>query len=411
MHIIQLTADNVKRLKAVQINPDPHLQVIGGRNSQGKTSVLDAIWLALSGGAASREIARPVRDGSQSAQVELDLGELVVVRTWEHGRSSLKVYSPDGGMYASPQSMLDALVGKLTFDPLAFTRLPAREQQAELLKLADVDIDPAAIAAERERLYNARTDVGRVGKQMAGHAATLGDVEDVPDDGRSLSDALTAAREASELVARQGEDRRRLQAAEQARDDLQERLRQVQLQLAQAELIVNDIAGQVAAHQPEPDVAALYAAVGEVEERSAKIARNAERRRAQEQAAEQRRRYEQLTADIEALDRRKTEALTAAHFPVDGLGVDDAGVTYNGVPFAQASASEQIRVSLAMAMAANPRLKVIRIVDGSLLDDDNMALIREAAEANGFQVWIERVGDPGDGSAVVIEDGEVAAAK
>ena len=92
---------------------------------------------------------------------------------------------------------------------------------------------------------------------------------------------------------------------------------------------------------------------------------------------------------------------------MDGLGFDEDGVTYNGIPFAQASSAEQIRVSLAMAMALNPELKVLRIKDGSLLDGDAMEAIREQIVERDFQLWIERVGDA-DAGAVIIEDGEVA---
>ena len=107
------------------------------------------------------------------------------------------------------------------------------------------------------------------------------------------------------------------------------------------------------------------------------------------------------------MDAAKAEALAGASFPIDGLAFDESGVTYQGVPFSQASSAEQIRVSLAMAMSLNPKLRVIRILDGSLLDADNLALITEAAVTADYQVWIERVSDPSE-TAVVIEDGEVA---
>jgi hypothetical protein len=83
-------------------------------------------------------------------------------------------------------------------------------------------------------------------------------------------------------------------------------------------------------------------------------------------------------------------------------------VLLNGIPFKQASGAEQLRASLAMAIALNPKLRVIRIADGSLLDSDNLALVEAAARENDFQVWIEMVGD-GDGRGIVIEDGEVRA--
>ena len=40
MKIIKLTAENVKRLKAIEITPEGNLVVIGGLNDQGKTSTL-----------------------------------------------------------------------------------------------------------------------------------------------------------------------------------------------------------------------------------------------------------------------------------------------------------------------------------------------------------------------------------
>ena len=53
LKVIRLTAENVKRLKAVEITPDQTMQIITGRNAQGKTSVLAALWLALGGGSAA----------------------------------------------------------------------------------------------------------------------------------------------------------------------------------------------------------------------------------------------------------------------------------------------------------------------------------------------------------------------
>jgi len=95
--------------------------------------------------------------------------------------------------------------------------------------------------------------------------------------------------------------------------------------------------------------------------------------------------------------------------PIKGLSVDKDGVTYKGFPFSQLSDSEQLKVSMAIAMAVNPKLKVIRVRDGSLLDEENMKIIREMANNNDFQIWIERVeqGEVG----FIIEDGELKLSK
>lgn len=395
MKIIRLTAENVKRLKAVEINPNGTVQVITGRNAQGKTSVLDAIWLALGGGTASRGTARPIRDGEDHASVTLDLGDLVVTRTWKGDKTTLAVTSPDGARYSSPQSVLDALVGRLSFDPLEFTRLSAREQVAALLDLVELDIDPVALDAERRRLYDERTRVGQQGKALGEIPAPT---PDVPTEELSALDLIAEIRSA--------EDRNRsILAARSSVSSWMDRIADLQRELSRAEEALR--AAESTASAELVDTGALNESLSRIEETNRLVRANADLRA---KAAEHDRlsgQYRQLTDQIEALDARKAEALARAKFPVDGLGFDEAGVTYRGVPFSQSSSAEQIRVSLAMAMSLNPKLRVIRILDGSLLDADNLALITEMAAAGDYQVWVERVAD-GSGVGVVIEDGEVS---
>ncbi|MDN6798154.1 MAG: AAA family ATPase [Propionibacterium sp.] len=405
LRIVRLTAENVKRLKAVEITPDGDLVTITGRNAQGKSSVLDAIWLALGGGAASKATTRPVRDGEDHARVTLDLGELTVTREWKGDRSTLTVASADGATYNSPQRVLDALVGRLSFDPLAFTRLSAREQRESLLDLVDLNVDLASLDAQRKALYDERTEVGRQGKAIG----------DVPPVDETLP---SAEQSASDLIAqiRAAEERRRdIDRARADLDLLVKRGTEVTEAIARLQAELHHLGQQHAAEQvrldaaPAPaDTAALETQLADVEATNARIRANAAARDKQAAHAALYERYAALGDQISELDQAKARALASATFPVEGLGFDETGVTFKGVPFSQASSAEQIRVSLAMAMALNPTLRVIRILDGSLLDDDSMQMVADAAKEGGYQVWIERVSDPSE-SAIVIEDGEVSA--
>ena len=49
MQIVELRAENVKRLSAVTIRPTGPVVEITGKNEAGKSSVLDSIWMALGG--------------------------------------------------------------------------------------------------------------------------------------------------------------------------------------------------------------------------------------------------------------------------------------------------------------------------------------------------------------------------
>ena len=410
MKIIELQAENVKRLRAVEIRPDGTLQVIGGRNAQGKSSVLDAIWLALGGGRAAKETTLPIRDGETKASVTLDLGDLVVVRSWTQKGTTLKVTSKDGAVYSSPQKMLDELVGRLSFDPLAFTRLSAREQREALLELVDLDVDVDALDAERAEVFEQRTEVGRQGK-------AIGDVtvdESLPVEETSAQDIITRIRE-TEAQNRRADDAasdyeattREVEQMEAHVDALRQQLSDAEESLyaasQRAEMKLKALQTFV-----KVDVSPLEDELEGVEETNAKIRANNAARKQAEHKDDMRQDYEILTRKIAALDEQKAQALGSASFPVPGLGFDEQGVTFQGVPFSQASSAEQIRVSLAMAMALNPKLRVLRIKDGSLLDEDTLAAIREQVKEQDFQLWIEVV-NPDDTSAVIIEDGQVAA--
>lgn len=397
MKIIELAAENFKRLKAVDITPDAHMQVIGGRNAQGKTSVLDAIWLALGGGGASKATKRPVRDGEASASVRLDLGDLIVERRWKGDKTTLAVTAADGAKYSSPQAMLDSLVGRLSFDPLEFTRLSAREQVSALLDLVDIDVDLDAMAEQRQRLYDERTQMGRDAKALGEPPAVD---ESLPAEERSASELLASISEAD------AGNRARLSLIEQ-RTQTAQAVENARRALEDAEAAYAAAVEAAKSAPPSVDTDAMRAELNGVEESNRAIRENNRRREVLAQIAFKRGEYDALTAKIAKLDDTRTKALAAAQFPVDGLGFDDDGVTYNGVPFSQASSAEQIRVSLAMAMALNPKLKVIRILDGSLLDDESMALIADMAKGADYQVLIERVGNADEG-AVIIEDGQVA---
>jgi len=405
MKIIKLTAENVKRLKAVEINPDGTVQVITGRNAQGKTSVLDAIWLALGGGVASRETKRPIRDGEESASVTLDLGDLVVTRTWKGNKTSLSVSGVDGAKYSSPQSMLDALVGRLSFDPLEFTRLSGRDQVAALLELVDLGIDLPKLDADRERLYDDRHAVGLKGK-------AIGEVPeidtDVPDEEVAASQILTRIRSVqanNEKIRSAHAACERLEAINRETrveiEEAQERLKEREAEAKEAQELVKSLGD-------ESDTGSLEADLQKVEETNRLVRANKDAKEKSTGKDALRAEYDTFTTKIDALDKKKATALAKAKFPVDGLGFDDGGVTYQGVPFSQSSSAEQIRVSLAMAMSLNPDLRVIRILDGSLLDAENLALISDMAKEKDYQVWIERVAD-GSGVGVVIEDGQVSA--
>jgi energy-coupling factor transporter ATP-binding protein EcfA2 len=403
MKIVNLYSENVLRLKAVDITPEGPLVLIGGNNGQGKSSTINSMFLALAGRAASKEIARPVRDGAEEAEVRVDLGDLLVTRKWAGDKTSLSVTSKDGAKYSAPQSILDKLRGTDAMaDPVEFAQLPAVKQKAILMGLVELPFNPEELDAKRKGLFDQRTDAARELKrleaQLAGmHPAPAG----TPDTEVSLADLLEEHRAASLSNARTRQIRQDVEQNELLVAQLRERLA-----LAEADLVGNRAA--LAACPPMVELADIQDRIDNAENVNANVRANAARAAVMESRAGAQTTVDSLTAGIAALDKEKADGLAAADFPIKGLGFDEDGVTFNDVPFTQASSAERLRVSTAMCMALNPELRVLYIRDGSLLDDSNLDLIGRMAEANDFQIWVERVGTK-DAGAIIIEDGEVVA--
>lgn len=418
--VVGLAAENVKRIRAVEIKP-PRIGVveIAGRNNAGKSTVLDAIVYALGGKAVQPEM--PVRKGEKSAKVVLELEDLVVTRTWAEKGSYLTVerQAPGGERLrvAKPQEFLDRIVGAgLGFDPTEFIRMKPAEQGELLLRLLQLPEDPRELDRERADVMLTRTGVNREVRRLQGALASMPAVE-APDEEVSI----TALLEERDRLSGENEDNavfreaaaNAARAAEAARATV-ERLRR---ELADAEAALEaataaaEQADLLASQKADHDLAPLTARIAGAE-RTNEVVR-AKRERAKTEAELKRVEAEsaKLTERIEQLDETKATMIAAAPFPIPGLGFADVGgvyvVTFDGVPLSQASSSLVMRVGMAIAMALNPTVRILLLREGSLLDDEARAEIEAVAAERGFQVWLEVVGKGSD-AGFVIEDGGVA---
>jgi len=409
MKIIKLEAENFMRLSAVTIEPNGAMVVIGGRNAQGKTSILRAIEAAIGGKGACPDV--PVRHGEDEAHIVLETETLIVRRTFDaDGGTRLEVRGTEGGVVASPQTLLNGLYGTLSFDPLAWVGKKEAEQAAELRRLAGLDF--SGLDA-RESEYRAdRTMVGREVKKLKGLAAGLSHHKDAPDDEVAIAE-LTASIEANRSVNRANHDKREDLSRMRADGDellldlekAQQRVTAIKDEIEELTVRGRAAAAEVGGLKDE-DVEGLVVQLAGAEDANRKVRENEAHAKAGEEYAAKQAAYDELTLKIDQAAETRAAAMSMASYPIDGLAITDAGVELNGLPLKQASAAEQLRCSVAIGLAANPELRVMLIRDGSLLDEDSLRMVAEMAAAADSQVWLERVGD-GEEVTVVIEDGAV----
>lgn len=433
---LEITAVDVrsfKRLADVHVETGAHrnLLLVAGKNTAGKSSLMDALSAALGGKDALP--ADPVRHGADKAEivVALDGGRYTITRTitgkGKDAKTSLRIVGPDGAI-ASPQGWLDTLVSGRFLDPVAFLAQPAKAQRQILLALVGVDVD--ALDAERKAVFDARTQVNRDLKGAAARRDTIGAPPPAPPATRPAAeiqaegDKLAAL--IAEVAARKAIVEQEARSLEARRAELDRAKRERERLMREVDRLDGEIAAMVTAideaSAPRSNALGTDASVYEARRAELRAEYTAANARVAWEAAAASHQKQLDRADAEVvrlqaeadaktvalaeIDARKAVELNAARMPVDGLHVVDDGLWLNGVPFAQASQAERLRCALAIAMRQSPRFRDIWVRDGALLDDDGIEIVRQVAAAQDCRVWLEVVGDDEPG-AIVIRDGRL----
>jgi len=436
MKIVRLTSENVKRLHAIEVTPEGAIVTVGGANGAGKSSVLDSIAYALGG--QSLVPAEPIRKGEETAKIEVDLGDYVVTRVFtkkdDVTKSNLLVKNKDGITQGTPQAILDKLLGRLTFDPLAFSRTEGKEQRAILARLTGADTTmldhKRAFAFEKRKEMNREKKIAEV--QL--HESTFH--KDVPEEEIPLDDVTTeletAEKQSAEVIQLQSKAakaatdvvmaQRSVTEAEKRAAGFEGQIAQIQKLLKEAKAAGKKSEADVAtltaaseqaatlalkAEEALPDKAAIRAKFSEVEQTNRKVRDNKKHAVLQEKVKQFGYNVEQAEALLAEAEKAKADLLESIEYPVPGLKLTDEGVTFNGNPFEQASTSEQLMVSVAIGLALNPTIKVLLIRNGNTLDSKSLKQIAEQAAAADAQIWMEWVTESKDGVSVMIADGEV----
>lgn len=408
MRILKFEAENIKKLKVVSITPQGNVVEVTGANGAGKSSVLDAIFYALGGTAGVP--SQPIHTGAEKGFVRLDLGDITVTRRFTATDSSLIVEAKNGARFPSPQKMLDELLGKLTFDPLAFSRMEPKKQLEAIRGIVKLDVDIDKIDDDFKLMFEARTGLNRVIKSLDAQAAALTVAADTPDTQVDISALINELEAAGEKNTR----------IESVKSSFTNKLQEITHCLSEAKRLrafadgieatateLQSEMSQIVIDEPI-DTAELKAKIAIARNVNDQVAVKVHRDGLYKQAKLNRQGVEDLEVKMQDGLATRRKAIAAAKMPIEGLSFGDGQVVYNNLPLDQASSAEKLRVSVAVAMAANPKLKVIRIQDGALLDDASMKILADMAAASDYQVWIETV-HSNNQQAIVMEEGEVKA--
>jgi energy-coupling factor transporter ATP-binding protein EcfA2 len=421
-HILRHIVEHFQILKVVEITPDGNFNLITGANGEGKSSLLKSIMVALKGKTAAPD--KPVTDGESKCIITTDIGtgqelEFTIRRViTAKGGFSVEVTTKAGKAIGSPQEFLNALIGDLTFDPLAFMHLKGAEQVNRLLQA--VGLDPVASDQRKKELSQERLLVGREVKRLQGAIDSTPRPTARPDDAPIDIDAIKTsgrdviARQETARAAKSDLDALKIHLSNVIREQdqvnneigrLNTKLKTIQKDIEETNALV------VRAEANLPEMPSTESIVRELEEAqlhnqaiqdAIAYSKMAEELRAQSKS------YDDFTRQIEALETEKTLALKKAKLPIDGLTFSAEELLLNNIPLQQASMSQQLKIGVAIAMALNPRLQIMLVEDASLFDSESLEYLRSLVTERGFQLFAEKVDESGT-VGFVMEDGEIVA--
>ncbi|MBS6168627.1 AAA family ATPase [Dielma fastidiosa] len=407
--INKLEIENVKRVKAVKIEPTPAgLTVVGGKNNQGKTSVLDSIAWALGG--EKHRPSQPQREGSvlpPTLKVQLSNG-LIVERKGKN--SDLKVTDPNGRK--GGQQLLNEFVEQLAIDLPKFMESTGKEKAQTLLKIIGVGDQLVKIEIEEHELYNQRRTIGQIADQKQKYADEQVFYQEAPKELVSPSELI---KQQQDILARNGDNQRKREKVEQIKwtvTSLQSEVaaleKQLQIKKASLDQSLNDlnIAQMDALDLQDESTAELEASIANIDEINRKVRANLDKEKAEEDAKNYKDQYDSLTAQINQLRNAKFELLNKADMPLPELSVENGELIYKGYKWDNMSGSDQLKVATAIVRKLNPKCGFVLLDKLEQMDLDTMNEFGHWLEQEGLQAIATRV-STGDECSIIIEDGYV----
>ena len=398
--ITSLELENIKRIKAVQIMPtESGLTIVGGKNNQGKTSMLNAIMWIL-GGDRYRP-SEPYREGSVTppyGKINLSNG-LVAERKGKN--SDLKVIDPSGNR--AGQQLLNEFISQFALDLPKFMNGNNKEKANALLQVIGVGDKLYELDQKEKELYNQRRTIGQIGDQKKKYAAELPVYPEAPSELVSASELI---RQQQEILARNGENqkkRNQLSELEAHNDQLQKQIDQLVMEQAKVKKDL-DIARTDAADLQDESTKELETSISDIEEINRKVRVNLDKEKAETEAQEYLQKYDEYSVLLEEVRSERTDLLKGSNLPLEGLSVEDGELTYKGFKWDNLSGADQMKVGVAIVRKLNPKCGFVLLDKLEQMDMDTLNEFGAWLQQENLQVIATRV-STGDECSIIIEDG------
>lgn len=411
--ITSFEIENVKRVRAVSLEPSQNgLTVIGGRNGQGKTSVLDAIAYAL-GGEKYRPSSFQNSEGMAPGSINVTLSNgLQVFRGGKN--ASLKVTDPSG--LRAGQKLLDGFVEELALNLPKFMQMDDRRKAGVVLQTLGIADELERLDQAEERAYNERKLQNADADRKKKYADELPEFPDVPEEPLSAADMTARMTAALQANAAHAEARKHIEwlkvqvrQGETSCNQLRARLAELTADLARQEQETADLRQTLAQAQQTPveadvDTAAIQAELESIDAINSKVRTNLEKRKAMDIAAEAQELAILADQKVRQIREERNALLDSVKMPLEGLTVEKGLLIYKGRQWDCMSSMEQFRVAVAVCRRLKPECGFVLLDRLEAFDLGQLQEFNAWLKEQGMQAIATRVSEGGECS-IIIEDG------
>ncbi|HJX49858.1 MAG TPA: AAA family ATPase [Candidatus Nanoarchaeia archaeon] len=413
MKILELSIRNLRKIEAIDISPTGNVIKIEGPNNQGKSTVLDSIFLTLGGGKIPDGV---IKDGKDKSVIFLKFGDYIVKKTITAINTYLSVETKDGMKLKNPQTFLSDLVGKIAFDPMEFMRMDSKKQVDILKKVTGVEEKINKLKDEESASMEERKLVGREKDKLT---ILCKDKIDPVNEPVSTSDIvteikrLTKTRDSLIDQRKEAEQLKSVYVENCAKiEELENQIKSLKESNVKTETYLKSINFKSVNQQItdiENDINQKNILLENQDKVNNDYAKYKEYMQHKKEYEEVEKNYISLDKKVESIREEIKKTLSSNKLPVENLEINDNDeLLYEGHSFANTCDSSKLKVSVSICMKLNPKLKVILIREGSLLDDSSLKEIQDIANKEDYQIWIEKVcSEKDDENAIYIVEGEI----
>jgi len=419
MKIYEIQSDNFKKL-SVNLLMDGKGVTITGKNGVGKSTFIDAIFTTLTG----KEIPdAPIQKGKASAKntvkIKDDEGNIIVVeRSFSSEKNILTVKTSAGAKYSSPQKFLNDTIGNISFDPFEFINQEPRHQKKFIMDLCNLDftnleakkkdlliqkdsIDKNIITLENELFSDIHPDLSEY-QLIKDTTEPLKKVQLAGQIQQVVNNLNNEIRTKNEFINNAGS---RIYDIDEQIKKLTGEKENLDIKRNSAAVDRDKFIEELSAIEI-PDVSNIEKELQDIEDFNKKVQERIAFQNKENKLEYEKTSLQEVNDSIKKLEQNRIDMIKSVKMPVQNLEFTDDGLLFEGLPLDvnQISKAKLIEIGLKISMALNPKLRIMRIKDGSLFDSEMLAIVRNACKDNDYQLFLEKVTDDSE-IGFVLEEG------